>query len=466
MTTAQELIRDMPKGLIKWHNLKKGSRAIYITAGQLSDEAVKEALVECGVCVDCYTPEKLTALNSSLQYDYAVIMSAIERTSNKNQPLELLTGVKGLLKADGVLFMGTDNRLGIRYFCGDRDIYTGRSFDGIENYVRAKGTDYDLLTGHSLAKAEITGMLESAGFRYHKFYSVYPVLDRPQILFAEDFVPEEQLETRIFPQYNYPNTVFLEEERLYDTLIKNGLFHTMANGFWIECPLNGKFSNALQITVSVDRGKENAACTIIRRDNKVEKKPLYQEGIARVAKMTEHHRYLSEHGIDMVDVRLEGESLVMPRVRSVSAVTYLCNLALHDKNLFYERLDELWKLIQSSSEHVPYADIDWEQFDPNWDKRKRDDPAMDRWKRLACGTREEQDIIGTVLKRGYIDLVPLNCFYADGSFLFYDQETYVENLPAKVILLRTIDIIYMGNSRLYNVLPIEEVKERYGPHPV
>lgn len=460
--TAQDLVWEMPKGLIKWHNLKKGGRAVYITAGQPADEALKEALAECGVFVDCFTPAELTDMDFPAKYDYAVIMSAIERTLSVEKSQELLIRVKGLMKADGVLFLGMDNRLGIRYFCGDRDAYTGRNFDSIENYVHARGTDYDILAGHSFAKAEIIKMIEAAGFSYHRFYSVYPVLHRPQILFAEDYVPAEPLEIRIFPQYNSPDTVFLEEERLYDAMIQNGLFHIMANGFWIECPLDGILSNASQITVSADRGRENASYTIIRRDGRVEKKAIYPEGFTRIARLPDNHQYLSEHGVHMVDVRLEQESLVMPCIRAVSAVVYLRDLVLNNKKLFYERLDELWKLILSSSEHVPYTEINWEQFDPYWDKRKSDDPAKDRWKRLACGTRKEQDSIGVILKRGYIDLVPLNCFFADEKFLFYDQEAYVENLPAKVILLRTIDLIYTENLCLYEALPMEEVKERYG----
>lgn len=460
--TAEEIIRDMPKGLIKWHNLKRDSHAVYITAGQSADEAIKAALSECGVLVDCYTSEELIKFNPLRKYDYAVVMSAIERTSGMEKSQELLARIKSLINADGTLFLGMDNRLGIRYFCGDRDSYTGRNFDGIENYVRAKVSGHDFLAGHSFSKAEIVDILEAAGFSFHRFYSVYPSIDRPQILFAEDYVPTEPLDTRIFPQYNYPDTVFLEEERLYDTLIKNGLFHAMANGFWIECPLNGVFTNACQITVSVDRGKENAAYTIIRRDDMVEKKALYPEGGGKLANLPDNHNYLSEHGIDMVNVWLEKESLVMPRIYAISAVVYLRELVMHDKRLFFERLDELWGLILSSSEHMSYAEIDWDRFDPYWDKRKNDDPARDRWKKLATGTKEEQDRIGVILKRGYIDLVPLNCFYVDGKFLFYDQESYVESLPAKVILLRTIDLIYMGNPQLYKVLPIEDVKERYG----
>lgn len=461
--TAQDLVREMPKGLIKWHNFKKGSRAAYITAGQPADEAVREALSECGVSVDCYTPQELTNMDFPEKYDYAVILSAIERTVSIERSQELLLRVRELMKADGVLFLGMDNRLGIRYFCGDRDIYTGRSFDSIENYVHAKAADYDLFAGHSFAKAEIIELIETAGFSHHRFYSVYPDLHRPQILFAEDHVPTESLEIRIFPQYNYPDTVFLEEERLYDAMVQNGLFHSMANGFWIECPLDGVYSNASQITVSVERGREKAACTIIRRDGRVEKKALYAEGDSRIAQLPDNHRYLSEHGVHMVDVRLEQKSLVMPYISAVSAVIYLRDMAFNDKNRFYERLDELWELILSSSEHVPYTEIDWDRFDPYWDKRKSDDPARDKWKKIADEMDEDQkDGIGVLLKRGYIDLVPLNCFWDNDKFIFFDQESYIENLPAKAIMLRTIDLIYAGNYELYRLLPIDEVKDRYG----
>ena len=277
MVIAEELIHEMPKGLIKWYPLEKDSNVIYITAHQEADIALLETLLEQEIRTDCYTVEDLLQLNNKTKYDYAIMLSAIERTGSMLVACRLLKKIHNMLKANGVLLLGTDNRLGIRYFCGDRDIYTERNFDGIENYARANVTEHDHLEGRSFAKSELIEMLENADFINHRFYSVFPLLQRPQILFAEDYMPKEKLDIRIFPQYNTPNTIFLEEDRLYDTLIKNGLFHTMANGFFIECPLDGIFANAYQITMSMERGKKNAMFTIIRRDDKVEKRAVYED---------------------------------------------------------------------------------------------------------------------------------------------------------------------------------------------
>lgn len=459
--TVDQLIQEMPKGLIKWYELKKGSRVLYVTAGQIMDEAMQQALSEYNLHVDCCTVEEFENITLGNAYDYAIIMSALERTGSVAKATELLAKVRDLLKNSGKLFLGLNNRLGIRFFCGDQDSYTGRNFDGIENYVRAKASDFDQLVGRCFCKAEIAEMLGIAGFLNHRFYSVFPVLERPQIIFAEDYTPAERLDIRIFPQYNYPDTVFLEEEKLYDTLIKNNLFHVMANAFWIECPLDGSFANANQVTMSMDRGSKNAMFTIIRRDNKVEKKAAYKEGICKIAEIMDNNKYLSEHGINMVKTVVESNSLVMPYVQGISAAEYLRDLVIRDRELFFKRLDELWHMILCSSEHISYEEIDWNRYDPYWEKRKKDDPNRDKWKKLANGSDEDREKIGAILKRGYIDLVPLNCFWDEGEFMFYDQELYVENLPAKVIMLRTIDLVYTKNPQLYNILSMEEVWERY-----
>lgn len=472
---AQELVREMPKGLIKWYDFKKECKALYISAGTELDDVMAEALRECVVMTEYCTAEDLLKKTADKTYDYVLVTSALEETGSKTKTLEILRKVYLLLKENGTLLISIDNRLGIRYFCGDRDLHTGRSFDSIENYIHAKVSDCDAAHGRSFSKAEITQIIEAAGFERHRFYSVFPLLQRPQVLFAEDYIPEEKLDVRIFPQYNYPDTVFLEEEHLYDTLTENNLLPIMANGFLIECPLNGAFSNVSQITMSLERGKTNSMFTMIRRDNKVEKKAVYQEGSHKIKELMDNNAYLSKHGVIMVDAvlkkdnavnggdKVENDAIIMPYLHEISALEYLRELLVADTALFFKRLDEIWELILSSSEHVMYSEIDWEKYDPYWEKKKKDDPAKDKWKKIADEMGENgQDGIGVILKRGYIDLVPLNCFWDNARFIFFDQESYIENLPAKAIMLRTIDLIFAGNYELYRRLPIDEVKERYG----
>ena len=456
---TEELIRELPKGLIKWYEFHVGGRALYVTGGIEACESLSEALEECGLIVDTVDIASMTeSFSAHGEYDYIVIVGALERSKN---PESVLRTLRNMLSPTGRLLLGADNRLGIRYFCGDRDLFTGRSLDSIENYARINMADREQLGGRAYARAELIEMLENAGFTRHRFYSVLPTLERPQVLYAEDYLPEEELEVRIFPQYHYPDTVFLEEERLYTTLIQNGLFHAMANGYLVECPLDNHYANVRQVTVSMERGRENAMFTVIRRDDKVEKRPVYAEGIKKLDCLMENNVYLQQHGVKMIDAVREENAFVMPYVQGEPVTDYFRNLLCKDTRLFLRELDRFWELILHSSEHVPYEEVNWEQFEPDWQKRKADDPNKDKWKKIAFGSKEEQENLGIILKRGYIDLVSLNCFFIDGDFVFYDQELYTGNLPAKVILQRTIHFIYRGNTHLELLLPQKQVQEKY-----
>lgn len=59
-------------------------------------------------------------------------------------------------------------------------------------------------------------------------------------------------------------------------------------------------------------------------------------------------------------------------------------------------------------------------------------------------------------------MVPLNSFYIDGEFVFYDQEFCEENYPANAIISRMVGTFYAGNVELMKILPVEELYERYG----
>ena len=456
----QQLIRELPKGLLKWYQFHKGKKALYVSGGVPECEVLSEALEECGLQVESVSLEELTDSNYDGfvgPYDYIVFAGVMERCK---QPAQFLKRLKEMLKPEGTLLFGMDNRLGIRYFCGDRDEFTERNFDSIEDYQRINLTDLEKLEGRAYSKVEAKAFLREAGFKEYRFYSVFPNLTMPQLLYAEDYLPEEQLEVRTWPEYHYPDTVFLEEERLYPTLIQNGLFHIMANGYLVECSLIGEYANVKHVTTSMNRGPENALATVIGRDETVKKLALYPEGVEKLERIYRNDEDLRERGLFVVASQMEDGIYVMPYIRGEVVTNYFKHLMLADREKLFRELDRWWQLVLQSSEHVPYEEIDWECYEPGWEKRKADDPNRYKWKKLALG--KEKNVLGPILKKGYIDLVSLNCFLVDGEFVFYDQEFVLENIPARTIMQRSIDLLYLGDGNLEQVYPREQLYERYG----
>ncbi len=455
--TSRQRQRELPKAIIKWYETGKKSRTACVICEEGNSVCIAEALEEMGMQAErlpLASPECWQA-----EYDMIVAVDVLEYAK---APAELLGAIRSHLRPDGRLLLAADNRLGIRYFCGDQDNFTNKNFDGIENYRHLMHWERESAKGRAYAKAEIIRFLEEAGFTGHRFFSVFPRLSNPQLLLAEDYEPNEALDIRIFPEYNSPDTVFLMEEELYPSLMENHLLHGMANGFFVECPLDGAFSPINQVTLSGERGVENGMATILRGDGLVKKRALYPEGKEKLGKLFDNNRYLQARGVRMIEAKLEEDAFVMPYVPGIPANDYFRTLFVTDRAAFLEKLDAFWEIILRSSEHVRYEDVDWERFEPGWEKRKKDDPNRDKWKKIASGTEEEREALGVILKRGYLDLVSLNCFYVDDDFVFYDQELYLECVPAKAIMLRTIEFIYKFNDQLDGLIPRKELFERYG----
>lgn len=442
MANCEAIVKEFSKGIFVWYNFKPESKILYLYARQ-EDEAIGRLLQSKGEVCSCDIAE-MSSINVNLdRYDYIVGVDVLEESREQGN---LLNSCRALLKPNGHLLLGVENRYALKYLCGDRDPYTNHSFDGIENYRRLSDADRDRILGKCYAMADIQEMLKEAGFDQHKFYSVMPSLQEVQLVYAEDYEPQEQLAMRYFPLYNYPDSVFLEEQYLYTDLIRNGMFHKLANAYFIECSLDGDFSSILHATLSLDRGKENALVTSICEEDgirKVYKQAIYKEGIGKLKQMQENLDALSRRGISVVSSQVVGERFVMPYVKAPVAMNALKELAKRDKNAFLNAMDDMYELILQSSEHTDVIS----QKDLN-----------------SANGRD----LGPILSKGYIDMVPLNCFYDDlipdpkKRFRYYDQEFYVENCPAKAIMYRSIMIVYDGTDKDFErMVSKDELLERY-----
>lgn len=424
MIQPAALVKMIQRGLLKWYDFKAGGRVLCIGGG----DALEELFLDCSVVrASCgQTREAAWQEKYAGSFDYILCVEALEQETD---PQAVLRSWHRALRAEGTLLLGMNNRLGLRYFCGDKDPYTRRNFDGVEGYRRAYIRPEDQFHGRCYDQAELRKMLTSAGWDSFRFYSVLPDLRNPSLIFAEDELPNEDLATRAFPAYNDPSTVFLEEEGLYEGVLSNGMFHKMANAYLIECSPEGRFSDVRYVTSSMDRGPERACLTIARRSGIVEKRPACEAGLSRLETLVSHNLDLTAHGIRTIDGRVENGVYVMPYVDAEIGQVYLKRLLQTDLDAFMQEMDRFRDLILRSSEIV--------------------EPDIG-------------DGMGAVLRRGYVDMVPLNSFHMGDTFVFFDQEFCEENYPANAILIRMIGSFYSGNLELAKRLPAQVLYDRYG----
>lgn len=400
MRGTDNLIALIREGLLAWYPYEKDSTILHIS--------------------------EVTDSKESIKYDYVISMANLEKEPD---PSQFLLHCRKLLKPYGHLLLAINNRFGLKYFCGDRDPYTNRNFDGIEGYRRAYSSINDEFQGRCYCKSEIRRMLRDAGFEKIKFFSVLTDLDNPSLIYAEDYLPNEDLTNRVFPTYNYKDSVFLEEAGLYNGLVENDMFHQMANAYLVECTVSGELCDVSHVTCSMERGKNDALFTIMHKSGIVEKRPAYKEGLSRIKDLDENERMLASNGIRTVQGEVKNGTYCMPYIKGEVGQVFLKKLLFENKELFLEKMDHFRDLILKSAPVV----------------------SMDK------GDGE-----GVILQHGFFDMVPLNSFYLDETFVFYDQEFRIDNYPANVLLYRMVVTLYAGDIKANHILPMMELFKRYG----
>lgn len=106
--------RQIAKGLLAWYEFKQDKKVLYV--GKETD-VIPELLKERGLCVTCRPLEPLMAEAVILElekhvFDYIISIAYLEYCE---KPLELLKVWKQMLKPQGTLLLGMNNRFGIRY---------------------------------------------------------------------------------------------------------------------------------------------------------------------------------------------------------------------------------------------------------------------------------------------------------------------------------------------------------------
>lgn len=446
-------LTDLRSALLNWYEFKKDAEVLEIggqfgaITGILCERCLHVTTIEPSMFraetiikrhsnknnLDVYAGS-LTDIRFNKKFDYIVLIGELEKqgegSSQKDIYADYLKNIIKLLKPAGKLLLTTENRYGIKYFCGAEDPYTGVAFDGINHYPN--GTK-----GYSFSKQELIDIIKMSGFPFYKFYYPLPDYKLPQIIYSEDYLPQKNIGERLIPYYLNKDTLVAYENDLYNDLVDNNVFEFFSNSYLVECSLDKSFCSTVYAAVSIDRGKENGFATTIHNNKAVKKKALFKEGEKSVLSLYENMMDIKRHGLKIVPHKFEKGSIIMPYINNMTLSNYLKEVIKKDKEEFIKILDELYNLILCSSEHV-----------------SKEDNAL-------CNDETRELNWGTILKKAYIELIPLNSFYVDGEILFFDQEFVRENYPAKYIFFRALNYFYYFAPHANDIVPLEMLKQKY-----
>lgn len=424
---VEQLLTEIETAILCWYPFEYNKQILVVEddnhniSNMLSE---KDANV-CVADINTICSEEFIEVHKK-KFGYII---AIQQLEKSKEPLQFLQICKKVLDDSGIFLLGVDNRLALRFFCGDKDPFTNNILDSIENYRMVDKLDRKVMKGRLYSKAEIENMFVQSGWQKYQFYSVLSGLKSAQFIYSSDFLPREDMGIRVLPYYHCPDTIFTEEEQLYNSLIENGMFHQMANAYLIECYFDdSKAAKINQVSLSLDRGHEIAMATILHKNYLVEKKPLFDEGKTGIIKLDTNMKKLKDRGVLVVDGHIEEDSYIMPYIDAPLGNVYLRELLKQDKNQFIEAMDLLKDTILKSSDTI-LQEID--------------------------GCKE------LCMIDGYIDMVPLNAFYVDGQYMFFDQEFTIKNLPFRTIMTRAIEVVYSVDMELDSILPRTFLFERY-----
>ena len=128
----------------------------------------------------------------------------------------------------------------------------------------------------------------------------------------------------------------------------------------------------------------------------------------------------------MVDYTLDGDILSSGYIEAPVAVERFTELAYTDREGFLNLMDKFYGLICSSSDIIANSGS------------------------------------GPVLRKGFIDLIPLNTFYKNGKFIVFDQEFEMDNIPAALIMYRAIVSLFERIEIGRSLITDGELFDRYG----
>ena len=373
--------------------------------------------------------EYLSTISIGNRADYIIIViddnfSSVEESNKLAMYDSILQCAYPHVRKGGRLIFAVPNTLGTAYLCGKK------------------------ASPHTINKKELTSLV-SRYFSAFKFYYPYPEAAIPQMVYSDDFLPNEravELSERLNFLGNFQNRMTGNQKQLLTELMQNNVAEIFANSFVVEASDSaGNLSNIMYASISAERKRERSFATNICSDNIVRKMPLYSEGIKGLEKLHCNTMNMKNRGLTVLPLEITENHAEMSYIREGTLSKYMKDLSYREpsedvRNEIYAIVDRIYEDILKSSEQVAEEKNCLNKFAPELD-----------W--------------GPVLRICYLEMIPVNTFIKkrdDGfDLVYFDQEFTYENCPAIFPLTRAIYDIYALSPLVEKHIPKKEMLEHY-----
>lgn len=306
------------------------------------------------------------------KFDYIVLIGVFEYSKrfleSENAHVELLKHLKSLLKPNGIILIGIENRLGLKYFSGCMEEHTGKLFLGLNSY-----DEYDYI--RTFSKSELEEIANDAGMENYRFMYPFPSYGYPCAIYSDEILPYIEFgQSYSIPRSDYFE--FFNEFRMYKTLQADKIVTNFSNSFLLEL-FNGKLPDEkiLYAKLPIYKKEQDKIATIITEKNsrKLVKKYSLMQNFEKIKKYIDIYQQVSGHidkkHFEYVEAKWNKDHVEMPFIEKISLEKILnkqLNLALKCNNenqeIYQKFIDEIIAAFKNIAERWQINSIKSNQY--------------------------------------------------------------------------------------------------------
>lgn len=379
------------------------------------------------------------------KFDYIVVCSnQAEYVKFFNDSIkEYISFLKTLLNKNGTIIITLDNKFGVKYLCGGKDIsenVIGNSFLSDSN---KKNPFY--------SRNKLIEIFKEAGFEKYKFYYPLPDFNDASVIYSDEYLPKKN-DAKLIYALNYldGSLVVYNENNFMRQLSNNGYFKDFTNSFIVELSNDDNFNSDIYISFNNLRKNKFRTITKIKKDKviKLSRDKNLNEHIKNIGKNIE---VLSDLGFELLDkfVEKSGNFYIESKFCKYDLLSpYIIGLIKEEEyEKAYILIDKWVKVIKEKlSINKDFEDIDKDNI----------------FKLLNVNLDDDLKSKLSFTKNGFVDLIFENIFYnnIEDKMYFFDQEWSFYNVPLEYIIYRSINNLFLYEN-LEKYISLEDVLKRY-----